>query len=78
MMRKCLIPCGNILVLCLRDYIALFLGIDHRYPQVYSDTLVSSDVSWCRDTFGVMHRYSCTQCPISSYDSSKLQNWTFA
>ena len=34
---------------------------------MYSNALNSSDVSWYRDTFGMMHRYSCTlYCPISS------------
>ena len=35
--------------------------------EVYSNTLVSSDVSWYHDTFGVMHRYSyALYCPISN------------
>ena len=35
-------------------------GITIEKALVYSNTLKSSDVSWYRNTFGTMHRYSCT------------------
>ena len=47
---------------------SLLLGIDHRNAQVY---LISNDVSWYRDTFGVMHRYFYTLYrPISKLYAS--------
>ena len=33
--------------------------------QVYSNTLISSDVLWYRDTFGMMHQYS-VPCIVQS------------
>ena len=43
---------GNILVLYLRLY--------HCFWVLIIEMLKCSDVLWYRDTFGVMHRYSCT------------------
>ena len=51
----------------LKKIIPLLSGITIEKAQVYPNALKSSDVSWYRDTFGMMYRYSCTlYCPISS------------
>ena len=51
----------------LERYHCFWVAIDHRNAQVYSTMLISSDVSWYHDTFGVMHPYSCTLYhPISN------------
>ena len=60
---------GNILALYLRDYIY------HCFWVLIIEMLKCSDVSWYRDTFGVMHRYSCTLCrPISTVQLDTIGN----
>ena len=49
------------------EKLSFFSGITIEKVQVYSNVLKSSDVSWYLDTFGTMHRYSCTLYhPISN------------
>ena len=49
----------------LEKIISLLSGITIEKAQVYFNALKSSNVSWYCDTFGMMHRYSCTlYCPI--------------
>ena len=51
----------------LEEIISLVSGITIEKAQVHSNALKSSDVSWYRDTFDMMHRYSCTVYrPIST------------
>ena len=54
------------------EKISLLSGITIEKAQMYSNALKSSDVSWYCDTFGMMHRFSCTLYrPISSYKNKK-------
>ena len=51
----------------LERIISLLSGITIEKAQVYSNALKSSYISWYHDTFGMMHRYSCTLYrPISN------------
>ena len=61
---------GN-LVLYLRDFIALLLGIDHRNAQVYSNKLMCCGAVML--LVSVMHRYSCALYhPISNGSMVRL------
>ena len=55
-MTKSLVYYGNnYFEIILEKIISLLSGITIEKTQVYSNALKSSDVSWYRDTFGMMH-----------------------